>query len=92
VVTERKSVITLPKSEELSCNTALPRAALVEGDRVNDERRSVSAPTNNKVLEGPADRADFDYLDGTTIVAEACESLHLNHFHKPISHKIIAAF
>jgi hypothetical protein len=91
VAAERKSDITLPKSEELSCNAALPCATLTEGDRVSDERHSVSvmALTNNKVLEGPTDHPDFDYLDGPTIVAEVCESLQ---FHKPISHKYIAAF
>jgi hypothetical protein len=91
VVTEKKSDITLPKTDELSYNALLPHTALTGGDRAGDERRSISvmAITNDEDRESPKDRTDFDYLDGTTIVAEVCESLHI---HKLISHQATALF
>ncbi|KAI0253876.1 hypothetical protein BJV78DRAFT_1359903 [Lactifluus subvellereus] len=72
-VTERTSDITLPKTEELSCNATSHHSGTLGGDdRANDERLSISvlAITNDKVRESPKALASFDNLDGPTIVGE----------------------
>ena len=88
-MTERTSD-TLPKTEELSCNaTSQHSTALGEDDRAGDEQLSISVLTITKdqVQDSPKTLANFDNLDGPTIVGEVCKSLHV---HMPISHQATA--
>jgi hypothetical protein len=78
-----KSVLTKPDSDITSqptaCDNMLKELNAEEaGASTEIQSTSVPAATSDKVQGSPKAFADFDYLDGPTVVAEVCPFFYMH--------------